>query len=195
MLAAKLTVTIGDNGSVAVDGMLLENKVYDLEQGQVYVGTVKPAKGYVETVTLNGVALVKGENGYEVLLTEDAALVVTFEKIAYTITYDLDRGVNAESNPATYTIDDEVVFADATKDGYVFLGWFKMEGDTEVKVTGIAKGSEGNVEVYAKFEMASVSDDEEEPTTSAGCFGSISAISVSVATLAVACIALKKKEN
>jgi uncharacterized repeat protein (TIGR02543 family) len=143
-------------------------------------------------------------------LTGDTTLTITFAKVEYTITYDLDRGENAETNPATYTVDDEVVFADATKDGYVFVGWFTIKGGSEVQITKIEAGSVGNIEVFAKFEV-----EEVEPTPGtgdngsdvigtitgkveellAGCNGSVSAIGMGVVALAAAAIVLKKKED
>lgn len=42
----------------------------------------------------------------------------------YTITYDLDGGVNNPSNPSTYTNRTETfTLEDPTKDGYTFTGW------------------------------------------------------------------------
>ena len=42
----------------------------------------------------------------------------------YTITYDLDGGVNNPSNPTTYTNRTETfTLEDPTKEGYTFLGW------------------------------------------------------------------------
>lgn len=51
----------------------------------------------------------------------------------YTITYELGGGVNAATNPKSYTVLYGVTFADPTKEGYTFDGWYK-DG---VKITGI----------------------------------------------------------
>lgn len=209
VLSANLTVSIGDKGTATLDGDALVNGVSTLQQGKNFALVVAPVAGYTETVMLGEVALVKGDNGYELLLTADVALTITFAKVEYTITYDLDRGVNADTNPATYTVDDEVVFADATKDGYVFLGWYVMDGETEVKITGIEKGSVGDIEVFAKFEVEEVNtgDDNGEDAgfidqvtgkveeLLGGCNGSVSAIGMGVVALVVAGFVLKKKED
>ena len=68
-----------------------------------------------------------------------------------TITYNLDGGVNSESNPANFTSDDlPLLLHPATKDGYTFDGWFKEAGF----VTGIAEiTDDANITIYAKFTL------------------------------------------
>jgi uncharacterized repeat protein (TIGR02543 family)/LPXTG-motif cell wall-anchored protein len=53
-----------------------------------------------------------------------------FEVTVYNIVYDeLGGGANDPGNPLTYTVEDaEITLADATWDGYTFLGW--AEGNT-----------------------------------------------------------------
>lgn len=69
----------------------------------------------------------------------------------YTITYNLDSGVNNESNPATYDVEDSLItLLDPTKTGYTFGGWFE-EGTFETEVETIPAGSTGNVTLYAKW--------------------------------------------
>ena len=83
----------------------------------------------------------------------DVTVVAKWETVSYNITYNLDDGVNNEANPATYTILDEVVLSNPTKEGYDFLGWVDADGNA---VTGIALGTTGDVEVYAKWEKGIV---------------------------------------
>ncbi|HBB71577.1 MAG TPA: hypothetical protein DCZ71_03105, partial [Ruminococcus sp.] len=67
------------------------------------------------------------------------------------ITYNLDGGTNAEANPASYTIEtDTITFAAPAKTGYTFGGWYS-DADFTTAVTQIAKGSTGNVTLYAKW--------------------------------------------
>ena len=69
----------------------------------------------------------------------------------YTITYELNGGVNNTENPATYTIETETItFANPTKTGYMFGGWFKEE-TLDTQVTEIALGSHGDKKFYAKW--------------------------------------------
>ena len=60
---------------------------------------------------------------------DDKAFYAKWQTIDYAITYDLNDAnsvspaTNSTSNPATYTIEDTVVFADPTRAGYKFTGW------------------------------------------------------------------------
>lgn len=72
--------------------------------------------------------------------------------VEYTITYNLDGGTNSANNPAKFTIESgDIVFEDATKDGYTFDGWYGNNSFTGDKVLGVTSGSHANVAVYAKF--------------------------------------------
>ncbi len=82
--------------------------------------------------------------------TGDITLTATWTAIKYNIIYNLDGGTNAESNPATYTVEDTVTFADASKVGYIFTGWVDAAGNP---VTGIPAGTMGDIEVTATFQI------------------------------------------
>ena len=82
--------------------------------------------------------------------TGDVKVYAKWEIVNYNINYDLDGGVNAEGNPATYTVEDEIVLAEPTKENHSFLGWVDAEGNA---VTKIAKGSVGDVQVKATWKL------------------------------------------
>ncbi|MBQ3735386.1 MAG: InlB B-repeat-containing protein, partial [Candidatus Methanomethylophilaceae archaeon] len=70
----------------------------------------------------------------------------------YTIAYNLDGGDNPQSNPASYTVETATFeLADATKDGYTFVGWYSNPQLTVEADTVIEKGSSGAIVVYAKW--------------------------------------------
>ena len=73
--------------------------------------------------------------------------------IEYEIEYVLGGGENSPSNPATYNVEDFVVFEDAYREGYTFNGWYGNAQFTTEQVTGVEVGSHGKVTVYASFSI------------------------------------------
>lgn len=85
--------------------------------------------------------------------TGDLDLFAKFSSIAepkiFKITYNLEGGVT--SNPNFYTFESEtIVLTDATKEKYIFEGWFSNVQLTE-QITEITSGSNGHLELFAKF--------------------------------------------
>ena len=69
----------------------------------------------------------------------------------YTITYNLNGGKNAITNPTTYTEETETItLAAPTRSGYTFGGWYSDAAFT-TKVTQITKGTTGDLTFYAKW--------------------------------------------
>ncbi len=56
--------------------------------------------------------------------------------LVYSITYELNGGINDDTNPFSYTTEDEIILKNPTRMNYVFAGW--KEGDS------IPLGSIGN---------------------------------------------------
>ncbi|MGI6710728.1 MAG: InlB B-repeat-containing protein [Bacilli bacterium] len=87
---------------------------------------------------------------------DDITVYAKFTIIEYNINYTEGEGAtNPASNPTKYTVITETItFAPATKEGYIFLGWFTAaEGGT--KVTKIEKGSIGEVNLFAQWQIIS----------------------------------------
>ncbi|MBO5356675.1 MAG: InlB B-repeat-containing protein [Clostridia bacterium] len=77
------------------------------------------------------------------------SLFAKWEIITYNITYVLNDGTNAEANKSTFTVESNVTFADATKEGTYLIGWYRDEACTEqIKST---HGITTNITVYAKW--------------------------------------------
>lgn len=86
-------------------------------------------------------------------VTADATYTASFNAVPkkFKITYNLDGGKNSDSNPAEYEYGAGVKsFADATKDGYTFGGWYG-EAELTNKVTSIPDTADADVTLYAKF--------------------------------------------
>lgn len=91
-------------------------------------------------------------------ITADISVKAVYSANTYTITYFLNGGTNAETNPAEFTYGTEVVLGSAVKGGSRFDGWYTTETFEEgTMVTKISATQEGNVTLYAKFTEISAS--------------------------------------
>jgi|GEM_PF-5940721 len=71
--------------------------------------------------------------------------------IDYTITYELNGGINDSDNPLKYSLEtDTITLKPATKNGYDFAGWYAGEK----RVEKIEKGSMGKIELEARWSYA-----------------------------------------
>ena len=69
--------------------------------------------------------------------------------VEYKITYGLGEGTNNASNPASYTIEDEISLYDATgsSETLCFAGWH-TESAFQNKITSIPSGSKKDYTLY-----------------------------------------------
>ena len=79
----------------------------------------------------------------------DCTLYAHWTPISYAIQYELDGGVNADGNPASYTVEQRVVLAAPTRSGYTFKGWTPDDGV-------INKGTTGDKRFTAIWELSPV---------------------------------------
>ena len=125
---------------------------YDLATRETLTGTVnetvtaspKTYAGYSENTEYDG----RVPSG---VIKADGSLVLKlyYDPIVYRINYVLNGGKNDPSNPDTYTVEDEINFKVATRDGYDFLGWYEDEEFTE-ELPGFENRT-GDITVYAKW--------------------------------------------
>ena len=67
----------------------------------------------------------------------------------YSITYNLDGGINSSDNPSQYTVEDSTInLSNATKTGYRFMGWRNANG---IMISTIPTGSYGNITLTAEW--------------------------------------------
>ena len=97
----------------------------------------------------------------------DLVLFAWWNDINYIINYDLNGGINNDSNPSIYTIEDEIILANPSRQGYDFVGWYD-ENDNEI--TKISIGSYGDKYLSAKWtaslnSLTISSESEEKGTT------------------------------
>jgi uncharacterized repeat protein (TIGR02543 family) len=72
----------------------------------------------------------------------------------FSITYNLDNGINDVDNPITYTSNDDAhILFEPTKEGYTFVGWYDNSEFTGDILTEITAGSIGDISLYAKWQI------------------------------------------
>lgn len=82
--------------------------------------------------------------------SENLSLYARYTVIPYTITYENIGAADNSANPATYTVEDEIIFdTSLSREGYKpFEGWLNSSNE---KVVGLAKGSTGNITLKGKW--------------------------------------------
>ena len=142
----KITYNLGDgakNASANPSSYTVENETITLadptRSGYDFLGWT----GSNGDTPQKNVTIAAGSSG-------EKTYTANWQAIDYDITYNLDGGTNAASNPKKYNVETaDIVFAAPEKDGHTFGGWFDADNK---QVTGIAKGSRtGNLELTAKW--------------------------------------------
>ena len=83
---------------------------------------------------------------------EGVDLLIKWNLITYTITYNLNGGANSSSNPSSYNVESPTInLANPTKTGYTFTGW-TSDGSS---ITSIPTGSTGNLTLTANWSVNS----------------------------------------
>lgn len=90
---------------------------------------------------------------FSVMPADNLTLYAKWEIINYTLTYNLNGGMDIHPNPMTYTVLNSIVFSVPQKTYYTFDGWYDNENFEGLSIEGINKGSFGNVSLYAKWTM------------------------------------------
>lgn len=92
-------------------------------------------------------------NGKEkITLTEDLTLYAQWKEISYKINYELNGGINASENPATFKKGDSINLAEPTYEYFDFCGWYLTQDFTGEAITGWNTGEKtGDITLYAKW--------------------------------------------
>ncbi len=93
-----------------------------------------------------------GENVINLFLgnSDPVILYAQWDTPNYSITYELNGGINSDLNPAMYKASDSLLFEMPSKTGYTFKGWYS-DPKFKKKITGINEGSTKDITVYAKW--------------------------------------------
>ncbi|MBO4858435.1 MAG: InlB B-repeat-containing protein [Treponema sp.] len=123
---------------IAEDSILSEENLPILEQkGMTFLGW------YTDDT--------KVESG-KYTVHNNITLTARWKYTNYLINYELSGGINASSNPTSYTIQDEtIILLEPEKTGYKFNGWYLTDKYTGEAVIQIEKGSSEDKKFYAKW--------------------------------------------
>lgn len=81
-------------------------------------------------------------------------LYAKWEPHAYEITYELNGGINASNNPEDHTIEDEsIILEEPERSGYIFLGWYILNGETKMYLTEIDPSIQEDITLYAEWKV------------------------------------------
>jgi uncharacterized repeat protein (TIGR02543 family) len=95
------------------------------------------------------------------------SVVITAAPETYPITYVLNGGENASDNPSSYAYGVGVAsFADPTRDGYTFGGWYGNKNLSGEAVTSISTTATGAVTLYAKWTRIPAPSSQPSPQPS-----------------------------
>ena len=130
--ANKYTLTLDANGGAVENGQL--SVTYD----DAFVLPTPTRAGYTFLGWYN--------NGTKVTsgtwkIDGDVTLVADWSIITYSISYDMNGGVNAIGNPTSYTVVTGATIANPTRTGYTFLGWTYDDITTPIVDVVIPAGS------------------------------------------------------
>jgi uncharacterized repeat protein (TIGR02543 family)/uncharacterized repeat protein (TIGR01451 family) len=134
------------------------------DEGHRFIGW-----SYDDYVSYRG-ELIKGGSGvihYDTLAVfGNVELRANFELNNYPIRYHLNEGINAESNPETYTVKSGTITLEAPrKAGDEFVGWTGSNGEELQKTVTIPVGSTGEREYYANFMYSGREDGVQDMPT------------------------------
>ena len=120
-----------------------------------YIKNITPYHNYEELNTVGNLTYDSSKGYYTYTPTVgNTAMVIKFKYITYTITYNLNGGTIANSNPTTYTYNsNDITLNNPTRSNYTFLGWTGSNGSTPQKSVKITKGSTGNKTYTANWKQ------------------------------------------
>ncbi|OHD37271.1 MAG: hypothetical protein A2015_09845 [Spirochaetes bacterium GWF1_31_7] len=142
------TVTFNSNGGSAVSNVVVNH-------GEKVAESTSPTKtNYGFVGWYKEEALTTAWNFTSDTVTSNTTLFAKWNAGAFTISYELNSGVNASTNPINYTVETaDITLAEASRVGYSFAGWFVASDFSGTTVAGvvIAKGSTGDKKFWAKW--------------------------------------------
>ncbi len=149
--ANKYTVTFNNNDQTST-----QEFEYGISEALNSNGITRNGYRFMGWATEEDGSVVYADKANVINLTSDPNgninLYAVWEIINYTITYNLNGGINSKDNPTTYNVDDgTITLSQATRTGYTFTGWYL--GDTKIESININTFENGNITLTANWEI------------------------------------------
>ena len=117
--------------------------------------TVTPADGNIPGYIFQGWFADEGRTtpfDFSKPITADTTVYGKYAPGVFTITYILNGGENAASNPTEYVYGVGATLADATRENYLFEGWYTDAALTQ-RITEIGTEQTGDLILFAKWSL------------------------------------------
>ena len=117
--------------------------------------TVTPADGNISGYIFQGWFADEGRTtpfDFSKPITADTTVYGKYAPGVFTITYILNGGENAATNPTEYVYGVGATLADATRENYLFEGWYTDYALTQ-RITEIGTEQTGNLILFAKWSL------------------------------------------
>lgn len=142
------TITLDSNG-----GILSQNQ-FVIQYDHEYSLPFPTQLGYTFIGWYDGEIKIENQGIWHI--AQDISLIAKWALEDYSIFYHLDGGMNHSNNPSTYNVESESFqLEDPSKVGYSFKGWFDESFTNQI--TSIEKGTRGEINLYAKWEIITYS--------------------------------------
>ncbi len=134
------------------NGAVLENRTVTFDK--TYGALPTPEKAGYEFVGwyTDAVGGEKINDSTVVKTAEDHTLYANWELIVYSISYELDGGINSSLNPTDYNVEKVIAIKEPTKEGHTFLGWTFAGQDEPVRDV-ILDGATGDRSYTANWQI------------------------------------------
>ena len=153
--ANKYTVKFDKDAANATGSMAAQSYTYDEAQNITQGGFTRQYYSFAGWALQSGGAVVyKNTESIKNLIATHGGVVTLYAvwtPVEYTITYNANGGTHSNTTSAYNTESETITLSDAAKVGYTFGGWYDNASFTGNAITKIAKGSGGNVTLYAKW--------------------------------------------
>ena len=153
--ANKYTVKFDKDAANATGSMAVQSYTYDEAQNITGVGFTREHYSFAGWATQSGGAVVyKNTESIKNLIATDGGVVTLYAvwtPVEYTVSFDANGGTHSNTVSTYNTESETITLSDGAKVGYTFGGWYDNASFTGNAITKIAKGSGGNLNLYAKW--------------------------------------------